>query len=219
METIFRERVQTVPQELVAAYATVGVGDLGHILQFGFMNTGIRPVWRDIRLVGTALTVRMPSMDIGLNRNAIAMAQPGDVIVVDRRGDTEIAGWGGFAGALAKAKGIAGLIVDGAVTDTMEFTDLRWPVYSRSVSGLVGRNQGMTGEINTTIDCSGVPVSPGDLIVADDDGILVIRPEMAEYLLRTYQERFGQSQNIRQWIRAGKPLIDLPGVRQFLDRT
>ncbi len=215
MESIIRERVETVPQALVAKFANVGVGDIGHIQQFGFMDTAIRPVWRDIRLVGTAVTVRMPSMDLGLNRKVIEIAQRGDVIVVDRGGDTEIACWGGFAALLAKAKGVAGLIVDGAITDTMELTDLRWPVYSRSVSGLLGRNLG-GGEINTTINCGGVPISPGDLIVADDDGIVVIRPDEAAPLLEAYTKRFGSTPNIRTWIRDGKPLDDYPGVKQFL---
>jgi len=215
MESIIRERVESVPQAVVAAFANVGVGDIGHIQQFEFMDTAIRPVWRDIRLVGTAVTVRMPSMDIGLNRKVIETAQRGDVIVVDRGGDTEIACWGGFAALLAKAKGVAGLIVDGAITDTMELTDLRWPVYSRSVSGLLGRNLG-GGEINTTINCGGVPISPGDLIVADDDGIVVIRPDEAAPLLEAYTKRFGSTPNIRTWIREGKPLEDYPGVKQFL---
>lgn len=215
MESIIRDRVEAVPQALIAEFAHVGVGDIGHIQQFGFMDTAIRPVWRDIRLVGAAVTVRMPSMDIGLNRKAIETAQRGDVIVVDRGGDTEIACWGGFAALLAKARGIAGLIVDGAITDTMELTDLRWPVYSRSVSGLLGRNLG-GGEINTTINCGGVPISPGDLIVADDDGIVVIRPEEAASLLEAYKKRFGSTPSIRTWIRDGKPLADYPGVKQFL---
>lgn len=215
MASIIRERVEAVPRDLVAQFANVGVGDLGHIQQFGFMDTAIRPVWHDIHLVGTAVTVRMPSMDLGLNRKAIETAQRGDVIVVDRGGDTEIACWGGFAALLAKARGVAGLIVDGAITDTMELTDLRWPVYSRSVSGLLGRNLG-GGEINTTINCGGVPISPGDLIVADDDGIVVIRPEEAASLLETYKKRFGNTPNIRTWLRDGKPLEDYPGVKQFL---
>jgi 4-hydroxy-4-methyl-2-oxoglutarate aldolase len=98
----------------------------------------------------------------------------------------------------------------------MELTDMRWPVYSRSVSGLLGRNLGGVGEINTTINCGGVPISPGDLIVADDDGIVVIRPEDAAALLATYRERFGKAVNIRTWIRDGKPLEDYPGVKEFL---
>lgn len=218
MEMIVHERVQTIPQEIVDGFRNIGVGDIGHIQQFGFMDTGIRPVWRDIRLVGPAVTVRMPSMDTTFNRKVIEIAQPGDVIVVDRGGDTEIACWGGFAALLAKAKGIAGLIVDGAVTDTMELTEMRWPVYSRSVSGLLGRKLGQFGEVNTTVNCGGVPVSPGDLIVADDDGIVVIRPHEAEPLLKACRERFGNTPNIREWIRSGRPIEDYPGVREFLNK-
>lgn len=219
MDRVINDRVQAIPKEIVEAYANVGVGDIGHILRFGFMDTGIRPVWRDIRLVGTAVTVRMPGTDIGLNRDSIRAAQPGDVIVVDRGGDTEYACWGGFAALLAKSKGIAGLIVDGAVTDSMELEEMAWPVYSRTISGLVGSNAGGKGEINTTIDCGGVPISPGDLIVADDDGIVVIRPDQAEEVLNIYRERFGNSPNIREWLRSGKPIMDYPRVRQFHEQS
>ena len=217
MTDIIREARRTIPQEIVDGFRHVGVGDIGHIQQWGFMDTAIRPVWRDIRLVGTAMTLRMPSMGGALNRKAVEMAQPGDVIVVDRGGDTEIACWGGFVALLAKAKGIAGLIVDGAVTDTMEITDLQWPVYSRSISGLLPRRSDADGEINTTINCGGVPVAPGDLIVGDDDGIVVIRPEEAAPLLEAWRQRFSNTPSIRQWVRDGKPLIDYPGVATFLN--
>jgi 4-hydroxy-4-methyl-2-oxoglutarate aldolase len=206
---------ERIPDEIIEGFRHITVGDIGHIQTFGFMSTEIRPVWRDVRLVGPAMTVRMPGLDIAANRKAIETAQPGDVIVVDRAGDTEVACWGGVAGLLAKVKGTAGLIVDGAVTDTMEFTDMGWPVYSRSVSGLVGRILDHDAEINTTVNCGGVPVSPGDLIVADDDGIVVIRPWEAENLLRACQERFGHVPNLRQWIRDGKALSDYPHARQF----
>jgi regulator of RNase E activity RraA len=210
---IINDRVEKVSQAVIDGFKAIGVGDIGHIAQWGFMATAIRPVWRDIRLVGPAFTLRMPSMDIGIAREAISRAAPGDVIVVDRGGDTEIACWGGNAALHSKVRGIAGLIIDGAVTDTMEITELRWPVYSRSVSGLVGRRLNTEGEINTTINCGGVPVSPGDLICADDDGIVVIRPEEAEALLKACQDRFGHVQPIRKWIADGKPLEDYPGVK------
>ena len=218
MEPIIRDRVETIPSELVDAYRTIGVGDIGHFKVSGFMDTAIRPVWRDIRLVGRAVTVRMPGLDIGLNRAAIAAAAPGDVIVVDRGGETEVACWGGFAALLAQAKGVAGLIVDGAVTDTMELTDLGWPVYSRAVSGLVGRKLDFYGEINTPIACGNVPVNPGDLIVADDDGIAVIRPDEAAPLLQSVTARFGNTPNIREWLRAGKSIQEYPGVKEFLSQ-
>lgn len=215
MQTTDDQKTHAIPQEIVNGFATMGVGDIGHILQFGFMDTAIRPIWRDIRLVGRAFTVRMPSMDTQLNRDAIKHAQPGDVLIVDRGGDTEIACFGGETALLAKVKGIAGLIVDGAVTDSMEITDMQWPVYTRSLSGVLGRKLGVAGELQTTVNCGGVPVSPGDLIVADDDGIVVIRPHEAAELLDACQKRFGGKPNIRTWIKEGKRIEDWPAVETF----
>jgi regulator of RNase E activity RraA len=208
------ERVDRIPQAIIEGFKSIGVGDIGHIQEFGFMDVAIRPVWRDIRLVGPAVTVRMPGMDTTVNRAAIAACKPGDVIVVDRAGDTQTACWGGGAAMIAMAQGAAGLIIDGAVTDTMELTDLKWPVYSRTVSGLLGRKLQQYGEVNTVISCGGVAVSPGDLIVADDDGIVVIRPHEAADLLKECQARFGNTPNIRQWLRDGKAIEDYPAVKR-----
>ncbi len=219
MPDVIRDGQRTIPEEIIEGFRSIGVGDIGHLQQWGFMSSAIRPVWKDIRLVGTAVTLRMPPTGGISNRKIIDAAQPGDVIVMDRGGDTEIACWGGFTTLLAKAKGIAGLIVDGAVTDTMEITELQWPVFSRSVSGLLARGSGVDSEINTTISCGGVPVSPGDLIVADDDGIVVIRPEDAASLLDACLKRFGGTPDIRQWLRDGKPIIDYPRVADFLNKV
>ena len=215
MGLVVNERVELIPKEIVEGFKTIGVGDIGHIQEFGFMDNAIRPVWRDIRICGTAVTCRMPGFDTTANRAVIDSAQDGDVIVIEQSGDTRTAAMGGGAGLLAIVKGVAGLIVDGAVTDTMEFEDLKWPVYSRSVSGLVGRKIQMYGEVNTTISCGNVPVNPGDLIVGDDDGIVVIRPHEAEDLLRQCQERFGSTPSIRQWVRDGKDLKEYPAVKKY----
>ena len=216
MATIIHEpEIEPISDEVIEGFSRIIVGDIGHIQQFGFMDTAIRPVWSDVKLVGRALTVRMPGLDISANRTAIEMANPGDVIVVDRGGETETACWGGVAALLAKVQGAAGLIVDGAVTDSMEIAALEWPVYSRSISALVGKLLDYDAEINTTISCGGVPVSPGDLIVADDDGIVVIRPWEAEALLKACQDRFGDIPDIRQWVRDGKDLRDYPHAKQF----
>lgn len=216
MPDVIREHQPIVPDEVIDGFRSIGVGDIGHLQQWGFMSTAIRPVWRDIHLVGTAVTLRMPPTGGISNRRIIETARAGDVIVMDRGGDTEIACWGGFTTLVAKAKGIAGLIVDGAVTDTMEITDLQWPVYSRSISGLLTRGSGVDSEINTTVSCGGVPVSPGDLIVADDDGIVVIRPEDAADLLDACRKRFGAIPNIRQWLRDGKSITEYPRVAEYL---
>ena len=129
----------SIAQDVIDGLAKIGVGDIGHIQRVGFMNPEIRPVWRDIRLIGRATTARMMNMDLTVPA-VIEAATPGDVIVVDRGGEHRVACWGGFSAILEKTNGVAGLIVDGAVTDSMEITDLRWPVYSRTVSGLVGND-------------------------------------------------------------------------------
>lgn len=213
------ERRQLVPEEIVEGFRSVGVGDIGHIQQWGFMDTAIRPVWHDLHLVGTAVTLWMPTMGAALTRRAIMTAAPGDVLVIDRERETQVACWGGFVTMLAKVRGLAGLIVDGAVTDTMEIADLGWPVYTRAVSGLLDRGLGDEGAVNIPVTCGGVTVSPGDLIVADDDGIVVIRPEEAAALLDAWRKRFGHRPSIRQWLREGKAIDDYPGVAEFFQRA
>lgn len=209
---VIKDREVKIDQEIIDAYQSIGVGDIGHILDASsFMDVDIRPVYRDIKLVGPALTAKMPPGDTGLNRKVIEMAEPGDVIVIDRCGDLQYACWGGVVTLLCKVNGVAaGLIVDGSVTDSMEISDIKWPVFSRAISGCVGRKLDKGGGINVPVNCGGVVVHPGDLIVADDDGIAVIKPEEAEALLKELQDRYSGTPNIRHWIAEGKTLKSHP---------
>lgn len=176
------------------------------------MDVAIKPVYKDVKVVGPALTAKMPPGDIGLNRKVIDLAQPGDVIVIDRCGDVQYACWGGAVTLFCKVKGIEAMIVDGSVTDRMEIADMQWPVFSRAVSGCVGRKLEKGGGVNIPIQCGGVVVQPGDLIVADDDGIAVINPDEAEDLLKQVQDRFSAVPPIRKWIADGRPLEEHPNA-------
>jgi regulator of RNase E activity RraA len=210
---VINERVVRVKQSIIDAYRSTGVGDIGHILEAsGFMDVAIKPVYRDVKVVGPALTAKMPPGDIGLNRKVIELAEPGDVIVIDRCGDVQYACWGGAVTLYCKVKGIEAMIVDGSVTDSMEITDMQWPVFARAVSGCVGRKLEKGGGVNIPIQCGGVVVHPGDLIVADDDGIAVIDPDAAEDLLKQVQDRFSAVPPIRKWIADGKPLDEHPNA-------
>jgi len=207
------ERVVRVKQEIIDAYRSTSVGDIGHILEAScFMDVAIKPVYPDVKVVGPALTAKMLPGDIALNRKVIDLAEPGDVIVIDRCGDVQYACWGGAVTLFCKVKGIEAMIVDGSVTDRMEIAEMRWPVFSRAVSGCVGRRLEKGGGINIPIQCGGVVVHPGDLIVADDDGIAVIDPDEAEVLLKQVQDRFSAVPPIRKWIAGGKPLAEHPNA-------
>ncbi len=207
------KRGQKIGKEVIEEYKEISVGDIGHILEASrFMDIGIKPVYKDVKLVGPAFTALMLPGDIILSRKIIELAEPGDVIVIDRCGDVQYACWGGAVTLFSKVKGLAGLIVDGSITDSLEITDMKWPVFSRGISGLVGRRLDKGGGINIPINCGGVVVHPGDLIVADDDCIAVIDPDESQELLKKLHERFRDIPSIRKWIADGKPLKNHPNA-------
>lgn len=208
-------RVQ-VSDEVVEGYKAdfVTVGKLGHIITEGFMDPDIRPIVQDVKVVGRAVTVSMPSIHPGANRIAVDTANPGDVIVVDCVRDDRVARWGEMICFDAKCKGLAGIVIDGAATASGPIRKMRFPVFSRTVVGLTGRRTGPVGTVNVTVQCGGVTVSPGDLIVADDDGVLAIPAAEAEELLETCRERYGtgKSDSARRWIMSGRPYSAFPGL-------
>jgi len=222
MNAVINNRVDTVSAKVIDGYKEIAalhtepagsVGDIGHILESSsFMDTGIRPVYKNVKLIGPAITAKMLPGDNSLGRKLIEFTEPGDVIVIDASGDIRYAFWGGALALCCKVRGVAGLIGDGAVTDSMEIADMQWPVFSRGFSGLVGRRLDKGGGINIPIQCGGAVVFPGDLIVADDDGIAVIKPEEAEELLQKLYDRFRPTPSIRKWIADGNPLENHPNA-------
>ncbi len=158
------------------------------------------------------MTAKMPAGDISLTPKVLEMAEPGDVIVIDRCRNTQYACIGGAVALFCKVNGIAGMIVDGSITDSLEISDLKWPVFSRTISGCVGRKLDKVGGINIPIQCGGIVVQPGDLIAADDDGIAVIAPDEAAALLNEVQDLLGHVPSIRKWIADGKPLESHPNA-------
>ncbi len=201
-----------VVQGYKADYITVGL--IGHVTDQGFVSPDIRPVYQDVKIVGRAVTVDMPSIHTRMNRVAAAEANPGDVIVVDCRGDERVARWGEMICLDLKTYGVEGLVIDGAISASKPIREMQFPVFSRSITGLVGRRLDHDdGAVNVPVNCGGVPVRPGDLIVGDDDGVVVMHAERAAEVLSTLQERFGegQSDSRRRWIQSGRRYGDFPG--------
>jgi 4-hydroxy-4-methyl-2-oxoglutarate aldolase len=135
------------------------------------------------RVVGTALTVKAPTGDSLMLRKALEIAHPGDIIAVDARGDTTRALWGGNRSLLAVSKGVIGLVIDGAVRDVDEARLAGFPIFARGVQPMASASFG-PGEVNFPIACGGVVVNPGDIIVADEEGVAVVSPDDAEVVLR-----------------------------------
>lgn len=141
--------------------------------RLGAMDAGIRPVWPSPRIIGAALTVWCHSGDNLMLHKALSLAQPGDIVVMNTQGNTANSGFGELLATSAVKIGVRGIILDGTVRDAAALEALRLPVYSRGLCPN-GCNKDGAGEVGAIIACGGVAVRPGDVVVADRDGVTVI---------------------------------------------
>lgn len=178
------------PRELVDAFSDVPTTDIADAVTKMFtMSPAIRPLYRPIRrAAGSAVTVRVPPGDNLMVHVALGYVGDGDVLVVDARSSVDYCLGGGLMCSYAKEKGVRGFILDGAYRDAAELQRIDFPVYGLGVNPTSPRKFG-PGEINTVIQCGGVPVHPGDIVVADEEGTVVVPLEYARVVLEKVQER------------------------------
>ncbi|MGG0716197.1 RraA family protein [Robertmurraya massiliosenegalensis] len=190
---------------------------IGHWLQFGFMHSRIKAMLQNIKFVGSAFTVKTTSVDSVMVHKAISLAQEGDVLVIDRNGDEKYACVGEIIVYAAKKKNLAGIIVDGPITDITSVRELNFPIYATGLSPVTTRLVGNTGEINTTIQCGGVTVEPGDTILADENGVLVLSKDIdiEEWLVKA-EEKEAIEQIMKEKIDQGLPLASITKADQLL---
>jgi 4-hydroxy-4-methyl-2-oxoglutarate aldolase len=164
-------------------------------------------------LLGTAYTARpWPGDNLTLHY-ALKHASPGQVLVVDGGGRTDIALWGELMSLCAKEQGLAGIVVDGAVRDRDALSKMDFPVYARAVTPR-GPVKATMGQVNCPVTCGGVVVQPGDLIFGDADGVVVIPQERADQILTAAQAVAAKEVSLQEQIRAGGVLFDLLGLDQ-----
>ncbi|RAS77172.1 RraA family protein [Priestia endophytica] len=142
------------------------------------LDSSIKPLQDKYKVVGRAFTVKMPVGDNLVFLRAIREARPGDVLVVDAKGDTYRAIAGDFIVGMAKTLGIKGIVVDGVIRDLEGIKALDFPVFCKGTTVAASGKAGK-GELNVPISCGGVTISPGDLIIGDGDGVVVV-PQVIE---------------------------------------
>ncbi len=184
-----RPRVQGVGAALLALYADIDASTIGHLAEAGYVH-GVRPLQRPARLLGNAVTVRLPAVDGGAIRHALVASRPGDVLVIEMaEGDQQRACWGELRTLAALKKPLAGVVIWGCATDVRAVAALGLPVFARGVSALTTRTLDGGGEVNGVVSLGGVEVRPGDLVLGDDDGVFVLDPAQALDLGRRAQAR------------------------------
>ncbi|WIX31728.1 4-carboxy-4-hydroxy-2-oxoadipate aldolase/oxaloacetate decarboxylase [Salinicola sp. JS01] len=185
--------------------------------QRGAMDCGIKPLDPTLRLAGRALTVDCAPGDNLLIHYAISQAKPGDVLVVDAKGFSEGGPWGDILTLAASLAGIRGLIIDGMVRDADAIIDSRFPVFCRGLS-IKGTHKHQSGKVNHTIVCGGVSIRPGDLVVGDRDGVVVVEAAELDEVITAAQAREEKEEAFRRELERGASTLDLLDLRGTLAR-
>jgi len=179
----------------------------------GALPHDIRPIPGAGFLVGTAFTVHARPADNLALHHAVMLASPGDVLIVECGGFLEAGVWGEILTIAAMTRGIAGLVVDGSVRDVARIAELGFPVYSRGIS-MQGTLKSDPGSLGDTLHWDGAEIDPGDIVVGDSDGVVVIKAFELDTVLQAAGEREAQEREMIEKIQAGHSTIELMGLKQ-----
>lgn len=177
-------RIPRPAPELVAAFATLESSYVTDAMgRFGGMTGDIRPVDLGMRLCGPAITVRAPPGDVLMVFKALDIAQPGDVLVIESHGYPAVSQWGDLTSMIGQGRGLAGVVTDGALRDIGGILKVGFPVFARHCFVPLGSLSDGPGEVNAPVAVGGVPVMPGDIVVGDHNGVVVVPRIEAENVL------------------------------------
>lgn len=190
----------------------IDTATIGHFLDREVMAARIRRLSGQGKMCGPAVTLRLQGLDSTVVHVVHALVKPGDVIVVDATSATEAACWGELVTLGASARGIAGAVVDGLVTDIDEVQASGFHLYGTGLTPRTTRLLGIGGSINVPIRCGDVSVNPGDLVLGDANGVAVLGPERLEAAFREGTRRQATEQERRGRIARGELLPELSGA-------
>ncbi len=204
---------RSMEEELTAILRDVSAPNVSDAMHRKGAMRDIRSINPGNKIVGTAVTVQTFAGDWAKTVEAIDLAGPGNVIVI-YNGSNHISPWGGLATLSCKVKGVEGVVIDGAVRDVDEIRAMNYPIFASAVVPNAGEPKGM-GEINSEITCGGQTVRPGDYIVGDDSGVVVIPKERAYEIARRAKEVEKNESRLYEEIRRGKTLSQVANLKKW----
>jgi len=181
----------------------------------GLMRPYLRPIYPTAKAAGSAITVLSQPGDNLMIHAAMELCQPGDLLVVTTTSESTDGMFGELLAVSARAHGVVGLVIDAGVRDVADLTAMNFPVWSKAISAQ-GTVKNTAGSINVPVVCGGAGIRPGDVIVADVDGVVVVQREAAAEVARLGRERVAKEEKTRERLRNGELGLDFYGLRAKL---
>ncbi len=209
-------QIQRPPEELVAPFKDFGVATVYEAAgRIGSVDPSIKPLSRNMRLLGAALTVRCHPKDNLMLHKALQIAQPGDIIVAATEGYPNAGYFGDLMATSAMARQIGGLAIDGCVRDSAEIIEMGFPVFCRGTC-MRGTAKQTLGSVNHSVLFADVVVNPGDLVLGDDDGIVIIPQSKLDEVLKATRLRVEKEKDKAAALKQGISSVELHKLDQVL---